>query len=211
MIQLEKSPTPQWLLDNAATQTARYIAAEPSIRPTPWRNKQLVDALRQESHGKCIYCEGAMGDLSYAAVEHIAPKSLFPELVLDWQNLGLVCQRCNTAKSDYWTTSLSQKILNPYVDAVDEHLDFIGPIIASKLGSTRGENSVRKLRLKREDLVLSRMRRIQDVELRLVKWYAETDDEIKELLAEDVRECLHYSQEFSASLRSYAASRGFPV
>lgn len=168
-------------------------------------------ALKAESHGKCIYCEGFIEDVSYSAVEHIAPKSRFPDLILDWDNLGLVCQRCNTNKSNYWSDLIDLRILNPYVDPVDAHVEFIGPVVAAKAGSSRGENTVRQLRLKREELVLSKMLRIEEMEQRLLRWFSESNIEIKALLADDIRDAFEPTREFSATLISYARDRGFAV
>lgn len=211
MIRLEKRDKPEWLIKNAHLSTRAYLASPPSERSAPWRQSSIVEALRAESHGKCIYCEGLIEDISYAAVEHIAPKSEFPELVLDWDNLGLVCQRCNTNKSDYWSETIDLRILNPYVDPVDSHLEFVGPVVAAKAGSLRGENTVRRIRLKREELVLSKMLRIEEMEQRLLRWFGESNAEIKTLLAEDIRDAFEPGREFSATLVSYAHSRGFPV
>ena len=44
----------------------------------------------------CSYCERP-GDL---AVEHIEPKSLYPERLLDWLNYLLACNNCNGIKTD---------------------------------------------------------------------------------------------------------------
>ena len=32
---------------------------------------------------------------------HKLPKSKFPELVCDWENLTIACPKCNTNKGDY--------------------------------------------------------------------------------------------------------------
>ena len=54
------------------------------------------EALRKSTSGKCMYCESKMEHISYAHVEHIKPKSKFPELEFEWTNLGFSCQICNT-------------------------------------------------------------------------------------------------------------------
>jgi hypothetical protein len=157
-----------------------------------------------------MYCETFIDDASYAAVEHIRPKSVFPELVLEWFNLGLACQRCNTNKGDYWTDDVGLQVVNPYVDSVADHLVFIGPLVVSAVDSTRGVNTIRKLRFEqRDDLFISKMKRIQELESRIRLWHRESNAELKELLAEDVASALDPAREFAGSLRAYALSRGF--
>lgn len=40
----------------------------------------------------CNYCEGSEAN----DIEHIYPKSFFPEYTFDWENYLLVCKQCNT-------------------------------------------------------------------------------------------------------------------
>ncbi|MEP1079574.1 HNH endonuclease [Leptolyngbya sp. PL-A3] len=72
-----------------------------------WRMHQL-----ERQGWKCVCCDKQMGfgEKTYLAngdfrlepqhptVEHILPKSLFPELALDLQNLVMVCWACNKKK-----------------------------------------------------------------------------------------------------------------
>ena len=43
---------------------------------------------------RCGYCEDSVGD----EIEHIRPKSLYPERTFAWENYLLSCGRCNRAK-----------------------------------------------------------------------------------------------------------------
>lgn len=47
---------------------------------------------------RCAYCEDSVAD----EVEHIAPKTLFPELTFDWFNYVYACGPCNGPKSNRW-------------------------------------------------------------------------------------------------------------
>lgn len=44
---------------------------------------------------RCVYCEDSLG----CEVEHIRPKSLYPELCFNWQNYVYACGLCNKRKS----------------------------------------------------------------------------------------------------------------
>ena len=48
-------------------------------------------------YGKCVYCESKITIVTYGAIEHFFPKSVYPELTFDWENLMLSCDRCNDA------------------------------------------------------------------------------------------------------------------
>lgn len=210
MIHLSKGPAPVWLETNRDDLTNTYSTAPNDSKPAPWRAPVVLESLRAESYNKCIYCESIIDDVSYAAVEHIRPKSLFPELVLSWHNLGLVCQRCNTNKGNYWSESAELQLLDPFVDDASQHLEFVGPLIFPYQDSSRGINTIRKLKFDtRDDLVLSKMKRIQELERRIRLWKAELRSEYKKLLAEDIQDSLETTREYSASLKAFAILRGF--
>lgn len=207
---LVKGPIPEWLKANGVTKTSEYKAAAAGSKPSPWRAAEVVAALKDECAKKCMYCEAVIDDVSYSAVEHIRPKSRFEDLVLQWQNLGLACPRCNTNKGDYWSDNLSLRLLNPYEDAIDEHLEFQGPLTVARLSSSRGETTLKKLQLRRDELVLSRMRRIEDIDAKLRLWQGEPDPERKALYAEEVERAIGDDQEHAGVLRAFVARAGFP-
>ncbi|MFD1846767.1 HNH endonuclease [Arthrobacter flavus] len=212
MIEIVKGGAPKWIMSNQDRKTAEYIAAPAASKPSPWRADEVVVALKVECSKKCMYCESFIDDTSYSAVEHIRPKKIFENLVLEWTNLGLTCSRCNTNKGSYWSENLSLQLLNPYRDAIEQHLAFRGPLTVATLDSSRGENTVRKLRLNsREDLLISRMRRIEELHSKLRIWHSELNPELKELYAEDVSSAVAREREYSGVLRAYALEAGFPV
>ena len=47
---------------------------------------------------RCCYCEDSVAD----EVEHIKPKSLYPELTFTWHNYLYACGPCNTKKSNQY-------------------------------------------------------------------------------------------------------------
>ncbi|MFD7077060.1 hypothetical protein ACFV9G_22815 [Nocardioides sp. NPDC059952] len=59
------------------------------------------------------------------------------------------------------------------------------------------------------ELFWSRARRIQDLERVLQLWLNETDEDRRDVLAEDVMAFLGSREEFTASLRAFAEIRGF--
>ncbi len=48
--------------------------------------------------GYCSYCERKIN--ANLAVEHLRPKSIYPQFKLDWDNFLLACTNCNSSKGD---------------------------------------------------------------------------------------------------------------
>lgn len=60
--------------------------------------------LRQEFAKQCVYCrmpDGTRGSEAFG-VDHYKPQGLFPQLVVDYDNLFYACNACNSRKGDYW-------------------------------------------------------------------------------------------------------------
>lgn len=53
-----------------------------------------------KSDGRCSCCGAGKIDGARLHVDHIKPRSKFPELALDPENLQVLCDLCNVAKSN---------------------------------------------------------------------------------------------------------------
>lgn len=78
-----------------------------------WR-QDLIDRIGNS----CAYCNMNLNDSPQ--VEHVSPKSSYPNLALSWDNMLLACGPCNRAKSD---SSYSQQ-LHYQPDYHNTHLAF---------------------------------------------------------------------------------------
>ncbi|MBD2095118.1 HNH endonuclease [Trichocoleus sp. FACHB-591] len=97
-----------------------------------WHNWRMQQLERQNWKCACCSIQMGFGEKTYLAngdfmlepqhptVEHILPKSLFPKLTLDKQNLVITCWACNKKKSNDMVSAsrlrhelLKQK-LNPH-------------------------------------------------------------------------------------------------
>lgn len=206
MRKLAKLPEPEELAKNQADWTAEYLAAPTGDKPSPWRHDEIIRALNAETYGKCAYCESNMGSVSYPHVEHIKPKTTFPDLVVNWVNLTLACQVCNTNKSTYYSDIAP--LLNPYEGDPLLHLSITGPIVEGRPGSSIGRRTVDKLRLCRPDLIIARAKRIQALHSLIERWASANDDD-KEIMTEVILDELSDEREFAQVLRCYSESLGF--
>ena len=59
-----------------------------------------LEQLLINQENKCKYCKILITIGGNAEVDHIQPKSRFPELINDITNLQWLCELCNTAKSN---------------------------------------------------------------------------------------------------------------
>lgn len=118
MIKLTRADIPSYLSREKIEElTEKYISDNSSV----WNKKEIKNTLFASSNNKCAYCECKLQKAdSYCEVEHFYPKSIYPNKVIDWDNLLPSCKRCNISKSDHDTGK--EKIINPYEDLPKEHL-----------------------------------------------------------------------------------------
>lgn len=150
MIKLQRVEKPEYLTEEKVAQlTKEYADTGKSV----WNKKQIKDPLSESSFHKCAYCETDLTDPStYMEVEHFYPKSLHPDLVVEWNNLLPSCKRCNGTKND--DDILVRPIINPYDNNPRNEFYFDHFCI---FGSSEvGENTETLLDLNEEDLFIKR-------------------------------------------------------
>ena len=203
MRRLSKGEEPEYLKRNATRLAEEY--AQDSAK-SPWRRKEIIEALIAETSGKCAYCESKITAATYPHVEHRRPRSKFPDLVVLWANLTLACSVCNTAKRDYFDESAP--LLDPYEHDPMEHLSIVGPLIEGRPGSVIGSRTVNRLALRRLGLIVERSKRIQALHTLIERWHV-ADGSDREIMADVIRDELGDDVEFCQTLRCYARTQGF--
>ena len=88
--------------------------------------------LRADFNYRCGYCDSTdeyFGGLSGAHIDHFAPKSKFPTLATQYDNLVYSCPFCNRAKSNKWLGNDAnipndgkEGFVDPCSDEFDRHL-----------------------------------------------------------------------------------------
>lgn len=85
--------------------------------------------LRRDFSSRCGYCDALdefFGGMRGYQIDHFAPKSLFPEWLLEYRNLVYSCPFCNRAKSNKWVgedKSVPNDGSSGFVDPCDPDLD----------------------------------------------------------------------------------------
>lgn len=70
-----------------------------------WEWKKLRFRVLKKYGAKCMLC----GSTEHIVVDHIKPRSKYPELALDFNNLQVLCNSCNMGKSNTDETDFRPK------------------------------------------------------------------------------------------------------
>jgi HNH endonuclease len=204
MIRLSKIAAPAVLVANAAKWTSDLLAEikaggdKVELRKAKYRTPGIKDALKEETHRKCAYCESKPLHVTHGDIEHIVPKSEAPERTFDWQNLTLACDVCNTNKAS------KLGILDPYDCNPEEEFEFFGPMIFHRVGRTAAELTRIELDLNRTDLMERRGSVLQGLRDKFEKFELNPDAAARQLLRDAA--LAHETKpdrEFAACARSF--------
>ena len=121
MIKINRLAKPTQLTDTIQKNlTEKYKRDE---KKAVWNKKYIKEQLLKMSHGKCSYCECKIcNGAREMHVDHFKPKKVYPDLVVEWENLLPSCSYCNRKKSDHDTGK--NPIINPAEDNPKEYLYF---------------------------------------------------------------------------------------
>lgn len=168
MIRISRSEQPKVLSENKEKWTEEYLEEYRSTGNTPknsssrYGHDEIRTILSSDTHKKCMYCESKISHISYPNVEHIAPKSKYPDKTYDWDNLGLACQVCNTTKGTDYDENLPP--INPYEDDPADFLYAFGEILRPRPGSDKGKTTIKDIGLNRAELVEKRSRQLENLQ-----------------------------------------------
>lgn len=136
MIKLQRSEPPHQLTEEKKQQfRKKYKDTSKNV----WSKKYIREALSKMSSNKCAYCECKLGEESkYVEIEHFFPKHIYPELVVEWDNLLPSCKRCNGKSAKGTHDTGKEPIIDPTKIDPKEHLKMKNYRIVGKdlLGKT---------------------------------------------------------------------------
>lgn len=88
-----------WMIDRFQLKNQPKTDANSFYKSSGWR--RIRYSALKESNGKCACCGAEAKNGAILHVDHIKPRSLFPELALDPNNLQVLCEPCNLGKSNF--------------------------------------------------------------------------------------------------------------
>lgn len=208
MIKITKGDIPGVLNKNSAAWTK--ILTDKLARgekPTDaerrrYSHPDIKQALVEETHGKCAYCESKLRHVVYGDIEHIAPKSTNVDKWFDWMNLTLVCDVCNTLKADYRGDHAT--FIDPYAVDPEEHFWQMGSTMHPRPGCDAAAKTETLLKLNRPDLVERRSERLKSLLRHLDVIERVADEDLKAVLLSDFAEETKADKEFAALAREIA-------
>lgn len=212
MIRLTKAPSPRVLVDRGGVWTDEFARRRegdltvPGAALTRYRHPEIKAAVVAEANGKCIYCESLVQHVYPGDVEHMKPKSRFPQLVVDWENLAFVCSACNSAKGDYFEEN--EQLVNPFEEDPDNFFVFYGPIVFARDGNLRGIATRGKLRLDRAELIERRTDQLRSIGHQIETWAALPAGAAKDEVARELRSYGEPPAPYSAFVRNLLLDRG---
>ncbi len=111
-----KVETPSWLTEKWQKWGQQATKVRDKGKEVKWYsykktpvNQHLVPLLRTITDNHCSFCDGFPMKQMTEHIEHFKPKSTFPELSHQWENLYIICQKCNEHKGD----DFSELLLKP--------------------------------------------------------------------------------------------------
>ncbi len=204
MIALTKAEEPDVLVNNKRAWTDEYKSGTDKRR---YAHDDIRLALSNETRSKCAYCECRVNHVSWIHVEHITPKSADQDLVCDWRNLTLACQRCNVYKGDYFNAAL--RLIDPYDGDLDRHLGWLGPMM-THLTNDRGKATIDRIRLNRAELLFERSEHFGRIQM-MIDTINDNPGPVADAMKIDLERLLSNDAEFAAATRAYIASKGFEL
>jgi hypothetical protein len=110
-----------------------------------YRHAKVKNVLVEMFHGKCAYCESKITTVTYGAIEHFFPKSVYVDLTYEWSNLLLSCDLCNDTNHKGIEFPLDKEgnalLINPTDGITDPtvHLEFVWDAV-TRLASVYGRD-----------------------------------------------------------------------
>ena len=185
MIKIQKQNAPRVLIDNQDAWTKNLLKAvesyggysnipdaEKKSLLSHYKHKDIQKILFESSHQKCAFCECKPGESSNIEVEHFEPKSIYPELAFEWNNLLPSCRKCNEAKLDFDTRV--SPIINPTIEDPENLLTYFLLRIVPINGTgeeLKAQNTI--------DVCNLNCERLYDVRSTLMKTMMEYIDDLK--------------------------------
>lgn len=208
MIKLNKTEKPAILINNFNKWTQEYLENQDSTKKR-YNHPDIKNAVLKETHDKCAYCESKVSHISFGDIEHILPKSKFPELYVEWNNLTFACEKCNrSGKKDYYDEALP--LINPYIDNPEDHFYEFGQFIFPKLNDSRAAITIDVIELNRSSLIERRAERIGKISILLRAWNRESNDVLKNRLYEQIIEECREDKEYTSTVKSFLRASQFP-
>jgi uncharacterized protein (TIGR02646 family) len=188
VIRVTKRATAPAILVSEGPARAAVHASEVASGSVPIRfdrklyhHDDVFQALVEDQHGKCCFCESKFLHVAFGDVEHFRPKAAWRQarkgalrrpgyhwLAYTWENLHLSCEICNRREKGSLFPLLARSkralssadplgtevpaFLDPAADDPEIHIGFRGVHPFARDGSARGKATITAIGLRRKEL-----------------------------------------------------------
>ena len=83
--------------------------------------KQTKEKLKKDFFNMCYLCESR--DMRNFQIEHFEPQKIFPDKIDDWNNLFLICGKCNTVRPKDINSTDEKLVYNNCIDNVENLIE----------------------------------------------------------------------------------------
>jgi len=164
-------------------------------------------ALKASTFDKCMYCESKITHIDYGDIEHIKPKSKYPLLKFQWNNLGFSCTRCNRQfKNDNYNESIP--FLNPYDEEPSDYIIVNGSMLFPKQGNERGDLSINGLGLNRPELIEKRQEKINEIDKAIKACFRTKNKLLRDNALNELKKESNNDKEYSMVIKSLFLNHG---
>lgn len=165
MRHIDRSAEPSVLTRNGARWLSKFKASG-SDRPDnkQYAHKEIRDYLKNMSSGKCFYCEHSL-KCTPSEVDHHVEISVNKDKAFEWNNLYLSCKRCNHKLNEF--NIPSSETLDPCNSSdaeIQQHITYNREQIMPVGISERGQKTIRKYHLDRDELDFLRIKQLRKVD-----------------------------------------------
>ena len=148
-----------------------------------------------------MYCEEKILSSQFGDIEHIKPKSKFQELEFEWNNLGLVCSKCNSAKHDKYDEETP--FINPYDEDPESNIVAAGATLWAKQGSERGELTISEITLNRNELIEKRYEKIKTIKKAINECFRTKNKNLTKNALEELKKESDGDKEYSLCVKHF--------
>ena len=177
----------------------------PAALATNYKHRDNKEALMKASFYKCMYCESKTTHIVHGDIEHIKPKSKYPHLKFEWNNLGYACNKCNR---DHKKDKYHDDFINPYDVDPEDFIEVYGCLITSKDGHAKGDITIDFLNLNRPALLEKRLSRIKKLIPLINKYFQCSISDQREAVLEQIFEESFPDKEYSLCSKSLIRAKG---
>lgn len=167
---------------------------------TNYKVAENKEAIKAACHDKCMYCESKISHVYHGDVEHIRPKSVFPESEFEWSNLGYVCAKCNGAKGAKYNEACPY--VNPFEENPEDFFITRDCMLDARRGNERASLTISDIELNRPALFERRKEKLDNIQRFISLAFSRDVESLKDAAIREVASEAAVNKEYSLFVKN---------